>query len=157
MGCLRAATVSIAVILFAGACGHEARAPVAPPRPAASAVEDLGDDIADPNDKCPWILEGCTPSTDDQDGCPDTSLEIADCRLSASDDSWLGDVAREITAKSDLTTVRVVSGIAACADAVREGLVKRGVPASRLETRTATGRAGDVSFEAAAWKGKRCP
>jgi hypothetical protein len=159
MGWVRGAGATFAVVLVVGACGHEARAPASAPAPspAPSADRDLGDDIPDPKDRCPWILDGCTDTSGDEDGCPDVSLQIPDCRLAASDDSWLGEVEGEVAGKSDLTVVRIVSGVQACADAVRAALVKRGIPASRLETKTVPGRARDVSFEAAVWKGQRCP
>ncbi len=162
MGWTGAAARTLAIVGIVGACSHDNRAPVSPIGAPPSSPGALGpdrdsDDVADPADRCPWILDGCTDTSQDTDGCPDVSLEIADCRLSATDDSWLGEVVREIGAKPDMGAVRVVSGVVACANAVREALVKRGIAASKIETRTAPRRAADVSFEAAVWKGKECP
>ena len=145
-----------AVLVAMAACHPQASPAAAPPR-SEPAPDDSGGDIADPNDRCPWILEGCAETDEDGDGCPDVSLEIKDCKLGPSDDHWLQEVTAELQKKRGLGRIRVVSGMPACAEAVRVALVGRGIEASRLETKTAENRAADVSFQVAAWKGRKCP
>jgi hypothetical protein len=98
----------------------------------------------------------CVVQEDGDDGCPDPDVSLTDaCTLSPEQEETLSRVATELVANAHLTSVRVVSGEAACANAVRVALERHGLPSSRIEVAT-RGTEPSVTFEVGTWDGKRC-
>ena len=116
--------------------------------------------IPDLNDACP-LVDGCPgrdngPAARDDDGCPGPGGVpfAADCR---SDERRLLEIAAEIQKRPQLTTLKITSHVARCAETVRAGLERAGVARGRIETAPRTGGADSWAyFEIAAWGGERC-
>ena len=111
-------------------------------------------DRADPCDIC--VLQHSDDLTGDDDGCSEPDLRMTDaCSLSSAQEAIVARVVPEIVSNTHLTSVRLVSGRAACADVVRAALARHGLPSNRVEVAT-RGAEATVSFEVGAWDGKRC-
>jgi hypothetical protein len=122
--------------------------------------------MVDPADVCP-LLDGCphtngksTSADADADGCPDPGGVpfAADCQ---SDERRLANIAAEIQQRPKLTTLRITSGVAGCAETLRAGLERAGIQRERLETLTHPKQASTHCekwgyFSIAAWDGGRC-
>jgi hypothetical protein len=140
-------------LLFIASCAAQGSATVAPQPPT-----DPGDgDRYDPCDVC--VLDGLddTPGEDNACGCADPDFFLTDaCSLSSDEEARASRAATLLLANTHLTSVRLVSGRAACANVVRMALERHGVPSSRLVVAT-RGAEPSVILEPAAWDGKRCP
>ena len=102
------------------------------------------------------VFQRSDNSVSDDDGCPEPDLHMSDaCSLSPDQEALLSRVATELAADAHLTTIRVVSGRTACANAVQMALERHGLPSTRLEVATRGAEPG-VSLEGGAWDGKRC-
>ncbi|HEX8796648.1 MAG TPA: hypothetical protein VF765_37110 [Polyangiaceae bacterium] len=111
-------------------------------------------DSADPCDVC--VLQRSDDLTGDDDGCPEPDLRMTDaCSLSSAQEALLARTASELSPNAHLTSVRVVSGVVACASAVRTALERHGLPSVRLEV-ASRGSEPSVNLEVGAWDGKRC-
>jgi hypothetical protein len=113
-------------------------------------------DRFDPCDIC--VLDDLNDSSagDTACGCPDPDFFLTDaCSLSSDEEARVSRAATLLVANAHLTSVKVVSGKAACANAVRMELERHGVPATRLEVAT-RGDDPSVTVEPGAWDGKRC-
>jgi hypothetical protein len=102
------------------------------------------------------VLPRSDDSVSDEDGCPEPDLHMTDaCSLSTHQEALLSEIVPELVANAHLTTVRLISGRAACANAVQVALQRRGLPSTRIEVVTRASDPG-VAFEVGAWDGKRC-
>ena len=138
--------VRLSVVLLTVSCASGA---TVAPRPAA----DSSGDRADPCDIC--VLQEDEPGADD-DGCPEPDLRLGDaCTLSSEQEATLSRIVPELVANTRLTSLRVVSGKAACANAVSMALQRRGMPSARIEVAT-RGSDSSVSLEVGVWDGRHC-
>jgi hypothetical protein len=139
--------VRTGVLLLAASCAAHAGSAVAGRPP----TDPSDGDRYDPCDTC--VVQ---ESDVGDDGCPEPDVSLTDaCTLSPEQDETLSRVATELVANAHLTSVRVVSGRAACANAVRVALERHGLPSTRIEVAT-RGTEPSVTFEVGTWDGKRC-
>jgi len=140
--------VRTGVLLLVASCAAHAAGPAV----AGRHLTDPSDgDRYDPCDTC--VVQG---SDYGDDGCPDPDVSLTDaCTVSPEQEETLSRVAAELVANAHLTGVRLVSGRAACANAVRVALERHGLPSTRIEVAT-RGTEPSVTFEVGTWDGKRC-
>jgi hypothetical protein len=139
-------------LLFIAGCAAHGSAAVATRPP----TDPSDGDRYDPCDIC--VLDGDDSQQGDNGcGCNDPDFFLTDaCTLSSDQEASVSRAATELLVKTHLTSVRLVSSRAACANAVRMALERHGVPSSRLEVAT-RGNEPSVSLEVAALDGRRCP
>jgi hypothetical protein len=144
--------VRTCVLLLLASCAAHGSAAV-PTRPPADPSDG---DRYDPCDIC--VLDELDDSTagDTACGCADPDFVLTDaCTLSSDEEARVSRAATLLLANAHLTSVQLVSGRAACANAVRMALERHGVPSTRLEVATRGDEPG-VTVEVGAWDGKRC-
>jgi hypothetical protein len=143
--------VRTVVALCLASCAAQGSAAVA----ARSQKEPSDGDQYDPCDVC--LLADVAHPENTEDGCTRPEFVMTDgCVLSRDQEAFFSRGATELVANAHLTTVRLVSGKAACASAVRSALELHGVPPGRVEIAT-RGSDPSVFVEVGAWDGKRCP
>jgi hypothetical protein len=140
------------VLLFVASCAAHGTAAVAT-RPPTDPSEG---DRYDPCDIC--VLDGLddSPSEDHGCGCADPDFFMTDaCSLSSDEEAQMSRAVTELLSNAHLTSVRLVSGKPACANAVLTALERHGMPSTRLEIAT-RGAEPSVTVEVGAWDGQRC-
>jgi hypothetical protein len=150
--------VTLALVLAGIACVHHSK----PTADAPAGDTDCGD-IPDVNDVCP-LVDGCPgaksegSASEDTDGCPGAS-GIPYAINCPGDERRFAAIADEIRRRPKLTMLRIESSVPGCADAVRDGLARAGVPPKTIESTTRDGNAHCApwaGFQIAAWDGSRC-
>jgi hypothetical protein len=102
------------------------------------------------------VLQRSDEPGSDEDGCPVPDFRLGEsCTVPPDVQAKLTRAATEIRDNAHMNTVRVVSGNAACAAAVRKAFEQAGVPSNRLETAT-RGDGPGVSLEVGQYDGRRC-
>ncbi len=142
---------SLALLVAALGCASPApRATTTPPAP----IDDV--DRADPCDMCVVQDEEDAEVPESADGCAGSAFRVTDqCALAPGEQARAARIAAGLLGNPHVTTVRLVSSKAACAEAARDALVRAGLAAARLELAT-TGKEPWVLLEVGSWDGRRC-
>ena len=149
---LRPADVKAAAALAIAILSCAAKVPKTPP-PTAAAADSSDGDSPDPCDICVMrAYDDATAVLDD--GCPGFRMTDG-CAMAPGEQARVTRAAADIAANAHLTSVRLVSAKADCAGAVRDALVRAGVPAKQLVTAT-KGTDDSVFLDVAAWEGRQC-
>jgi hypothetical protein len=152
--------MGLTLVLLTIACGVTSK-----PALVATADDDCGD-MVDPADACP-LVEGCpnnqqarkAADTDD-DGCPGNG-GVPFATACNSEPRRFAQIAAALQQAPRLTTLRITSSVTGCADALRSGLERAGIPHERLETFTRPKHSATHCdrwgyFSVGAWDGGRC-
>jgi hypothetical protein len=140
-------------------CGETVSSSVAPPatpRAATTATAHAAEEgcIPDPCDMC--VMQPDDDANEPlDDGCPGFRMTEA-CALGSGEQARATRLAADVAGDPHITSVRIVSAKPECVGAVRDALVRAGMPAGRLETAVRGTSGASVFLEVGAWDGRRC-
>ena len=110
--------------------------------------------IPDPCDMC--VMQPDDDASEPlDDGCPGFRMTGA-CALGSGEQPRATRLAADLAGDPHITSVRIVSAKPDCVGAVRDALVRAGMPARRLETAIRGTSGAAVFLEVGAWDGRRC-